>query len=135
MELRIFIFIIWYLSLLVSKHVELLQSFSSPGSKMTTFLESQITNLRIIIIDCLNNDRKCTFISIYQRLHQILTSNVICHFLCCYLKFFRVFPFLCFLFACFCSLFLSNLYKTYGKTLGKARYQTFNILLFLAITT
>ena len=135
MELRIFILIIWYLSLLVSKHVGLLQSFSSPGSKMTTFLKSEITNLRIIIIDCLNNDRKCSFISIYQRLHQILTSNVICYFLCCYLKFFGVFAFLCFFFACFCSLFLSNLFKTYGKTLGKARYQTLNILLFLAITT
>ena len=122
MELRIFILII-------------LQPFSSPGSKLTTFLESQITNLRIIIIDCLNNDRKCTFISIYQRPHQMLTSNVISYFLCCYLKFFRVFAFLCYLFACFCSLFLSNLFKTYRKTLGKVRYQTFNILLILAITT
>ena len=135
MELGVFILLIWYLSLLVLKHVELLQSSSSPGSNETTFLESQITNFRVVIIDRLNNDRKCAFISIYQRLHQILTSNVNCYFLCCSLKFFLVFAFLCFLFACFCSLFVSNLFKTYRKNLRKARYQTFNILLFLAITT
>ena len=128
MELGIFILLIWYLSLFVSKHLELLQSFSSTGSKIPTFLESQIINFRIIIIDCLNNDRKCTFISIYQRLPQIQ----------CHLLFFMLlFAFLCFLFACLLVivLLLSNLFKAYRKNLGKARYQTFNILLFLAITT
>ena len=48
---------------------------------------------------------------------------------------FFLFAFLSFLFTCFCSLFLSNLFKTHRKNLGKASYQTFNVLLFLAITT
>ena len=132
MELGVSILLIWYLNLVVSKHVEMLQLFFSTGSKMTTFLESQIANFRNIIIDFLNNDWKCTFISIYQRLHQIQ-----CHmlFLCSSLKVFCLFFLLCFLFACFCSLFLSNLFKTYRKNIDKARYQVFNILLLLAINT
>ena len=47
---------------------------------------------------------------------------------------FFLFAFLSFLFTCFCSLFLSNFFKTHRKNLGKASYQTFNILLFWAIT-
>ena len=68
---------------------------------------------------------------------DFIKYNVICYFLCCSLKFLRLFAFLCFLFACLLviALFLSNLFKTYRKNLEKARYQTFNILLFLAITT
>ena len=114
-ELGIFILLIWYLSLFASKHLKLLQSFSSPGSKIPTFLQSQITNFRITIIDCLNNDRKCTFISIYQRLPQIQ-----CHLLF-FMLFFEIFSFICFsqfficLFACYCIVF----YQIYSRRIGK----------------
>ena len=70
------------------------------------------------------------FINIYQRLHQM--QNVICYSLCFSLTFFIAF--LSFLFPCFCSLFLSNLFRTHRKNVGKASYQTFNILLFLTKT-
>ena len=117
MELRIFILII-------------LQPFSSPGSKMATFLESQITNLRMIIIDCLNNDRKCTFISIYQRPHQILTSNVICYF---FMLLFEIFSCIClFLFIVFIK-FIQGVQGKHQEQLDTN--QTLNIFLTLAITT
>ena len=64
------------------------------------------------------------FINIYQRL--LLIDS-----LCFPLTFFIAF--LSFLFPCFCSLFLSNLFKIHRKNVGKASYKTFNILLFLAI--
>ena len=102
MELGVSILLIWYPSLLASKHVELLQSFCSPGSKMTTFLESQITNFRIIIIVWITIESVLSSVFI----KYFIKYNVICYFLCCSLK-------------------------VFWKALGK----TFNILLFLAITT
>ena len=102
---------------------------------MTTFFELQITNFRIINFDCLNNDWMCTFVSIYYKHHQI--QNVTYYFLCCSLNFCL---FICYLlFSVFYLLvffhcFLSNLFKTHRKNLGKAIYQASNISLSLAIT-
>ena len=97
---------------------------------MTTFLEWRVTNFWIISIDCLNNAWKCILsVFIKDSIKYKMPSAILYAFLWLFFI-----AFLSFLFPCFCSLFLSNLFKTHRKNVGKTSYQTFNILLFLAIT-
>ena len=96
---------------------------------MATFLQSLITNFRIINIDCLNNDWKCTLsVFIKDSIKYKMSSAILYAFLWLFFI-----AFVSFLFPFFCSLFLSNLFKTHRKNLGKGSYQTLNILLFLAV--
>ena len=95
---------------------------------MTTFLQSRITSFRIINIDCLNNDWKCTLsVFIKDSIKYKLSSAILYAFLWIFLLLFLVFYLLVSVY-CFYQIY----FKTHRKNLGKASYQTFNILLFLA---